>query len=103
MNKIMKQHLTTVVTAIVNEDSAAAKEAFKEYVSLKTQAILLGETDKEDVDKDLDDDEKDEKKDAKDTKKTKKDAFKDLDDVDDEEKDEKKAEKDTKKAKKDNA
>lgn len=89
MNKQMKQHLTTVVTAIVNEDTVAAKEAFREYVSLKTQAILLGEESEDDkkVDKDLEDVEDDEKKEKKDLKKA--------------EKDEDKAEKDTKKAKKD--
>jgi ABC-type phosphate transport system substrate-binding protein len=89
MNKQMKQHLTTVVTAIVNEDTAGAKEAFREYVSLKTQAILLGEESKDDeeVDKDLDKDEKDVKDDEKDSKKVVKDV--------------KKTEKDVKKTKKD--
>jgi hypothetical protein len=71
MNKKMKEHLTTVVTAIVNEDSGSCKDAFKEYVSLKTQSILLGETSKDDekVDKDLEKVEKDVKKAKKDQKK----------------------------------
>lgn len=94
MNKTMKQHLTTVVTAIVNEDSAAAKEAFREYVSLKTQAILLGEEDKndEEVDKDIKDLEKDEEKEEEAKKKGSK---------KDEEKAEKDEKKDLKKLKKD--
>lgn len=40
MNKEMKQYLETVVTSIVNEDTAAAKGAFKEYLRLKTRAVL---------------------------------------------------------------
>jgi hypothetical protein len=40
MNKEMKQYLETVVTSVVNEDSAAAKAAFHEYLRLKTQDIL---------------------------------------------------------------
>lgn len=78
MNKQMKAHLTTVVTAIVNEDTTAAKEAFREYVSLKTQAILLGEADRDDeeVDEDLDEVAADEKKTKKDTKKVEKDEDK---------------------------
>lgn len=55
MTKQMKQYLETVVTSIVNEDTAAAKEAFHEYLRLKTQAIL-GE--KEDCDEECEDDKK---------------------------------------------
>ena len=40
MNKEMKQYLETVVTSIVNEDTAAAKGAFHEYLRMKTQDIL---------------------------------------------------------------
>ena len=88
MNKQMKQHLTTVVTSIVNEDTAAAKQAFHEYLSLKTQQILGEESkDDEEVDADLDKAEKDEEEVEKDTKKL--------------EKDEKEEKKDIKKAKKD--
>jgi Skp family chaperone for outer membrane proteins len=85
MNAKMKQHLTAVVTAIVNEDSATAKEAFHKYASLKTKAILLGEESKDDEEvdadidedeKDVDEDEKDEEKESKDLKKTKKDLAK---------------------------
>lgn len=91
MNKILKQHLTSVVTATVNEDAVAAKEAFREYISLKTQSILLGEEeDKNDeaVDKDLDD------VDAA-VKKTKKDQKKD--DEDEDKEDDKKSESKSKK------
>jgi hypothetical protein len=89
MNKKMKQHLEAVVASLVNEDAAAAKEAFHDYISLKTQSILLGEETEDDkeVDKDLDDEEEDDKEVEKDLKKA--------------EKDEKKAEKDVKKSKKD--
>lgn len=97
MNKIMKRHLTSVVTAIVNEDSVAAKEAFREYVSLKTQAILLGEESKsdEEVDKDVECLEKDEAKESKAKKSGSK--KKEDDDEEDEKKDIKKLKKDQKK------
>ena len=43
MNKQMKQHLEAVVEAIIFDDAAAAKDAFHNYLSLKTQSILVGE------------------------------------------------------------
>lgn len=84
MNKQMKQSLEAVVTALVEQDSAAATAAFHEYLRMKSQAILVGESaedeDEEDEDKkaskkdeDADDEEDDEKKDEdKDEKKSKK-------------------------------
>ena len=57
MNKQMKTHLEAVVEAIIFDDGAAAKDAFHNYLSLKTQAILVGESTDEEGD------EKDEKKD----------------------------------------
>ena len=47
MTKEMKQYLETVVTSIVNEDAAAAKEAFHEYLRLKTQEVLGEKADKD--------------------------------------------------------
>jgi hypothetical protein len=73
MNKQMKQHLEAVVDAIVESDSAAAKEAFHQYLRLKTQSILLGESvESEETcdEEDCTDDEKDE--DDKKSKKPKK-------------------------------
>ena len=55
MTKEMKQYLETVVTSIVNEDSDAAKDAFHQYLRLKTQSIL-GE--KEECDEECEDDKK---------------------------------------------
>jgi hypothetical protein len=96
MNKQMKLQLESVVNAIVNEDTAGAKEAFHEYLRAKTQEILLGEASEEDcADEDMEDDkkvDKDLEKDFKDMKKTKKDQEKDdMDDKDD--KDDKKSDK----------
>ncbi len=43
MTKQMKKHLEAVVEAIIFDDAAAAKDAFHNYLSLKTQSILVGE------------------------------------------------------------
>jgi hypothetical protein len=68
MNKQMKKHLEAVVESIVSNDTTAAKEAFQQYLSLKTKA-LLSETSEEcdDMDDKKDDaeDEGDDKKDDK--------------------------------------
>ncbi len=48
MNKEMKQHLENVVVSIVNEDTQAAKEAFHEYLRMKTQEVLGEKEEKED-------------------------------------------------------
>lgn len=48
MNKQMKQHLEAVVTALVEQDNAAATTAFHEYLRVKSQAILVGEAAEED-------------------------------------------------------
>lgn len=78
MNKQMKLQLEAVVNAIVNEDTAGAKEAFHEYLRAKTQTILLGEAecDEEDMEDDKEVDEDLDKAD-KDVKKAKKDQEKD--------------------------
>ena len=44
MNKQMKKHLEAVVEAIIFDDAAAAKDAFHNYLSMKTQSILVGES-----------------------------------------------------------
>lgn len=83
MTKNMKQHLETVVNSIVNEDAEAATAAFHEYLRLKTQSILLGESDdndEDDEDEAEDGESDDEEKDEKEEKKSKK-----SDDKDDEE------------------
>lgn len=67
MNKQMKQHLEAVVEAIIFSDGAAAKDAFHNYLSLKTQAILVGESE-EDKKDDKSDDKSDDKEDKKDKK-----------------------------------
>ena len=85
MNKQRKQLLGAVVGAMVEQDTAAAKAAFHDYLRLKSQAVLLGESDdkddedadkdeddKDDEDADKDDADKDESKDAKKSKKAKK-------------------------------
>lgn len=81
MNKQMKQHLEAVVEAIIFDDAAAAKDAFHNYLSLKTQSILVGEAcedeeceddksdDKEDKSDDKEDKKEDKKSDKKDDKK----------------------------------
>lgn len=59
MNKQMKQHLDAVIDALVESDTAAAKDAFHDYLRLKTQAILIGESvESEEEDKDDKDDKK---------------------------------------------
>ena len=90
MNKQMKQHLETVVNSIVNEDTEAATAAFHEYLRMKTQTILLGESDDEecdDEDKEKDE-EKDEDKDEDEKKDKKANPFAKKDDKKDEDKDE---------------
>lgn len=96
MNKQMKLHLETVVNSIVNEDADTAKAAFHEYLRMKTQSILLGESDEEEcdeedkeVDKDLEKVEKDVKKAKKDQKKDEKADKDEEEDEDDEDEDEK--------------
>lgn len=76
MNKQMKQHLEAVVEAIIFDDAAAAKDAFHNYLSLKTQSILVGEACE---DEECEDDKKSDKKDDKsdDKKSDKKDDKKD--------------------------
>jgi hypothetical protein len=74
MNKQMKQHLESVVDALVEQDTAAAKEAFHSYLRLKSQAILMGEA--ADESDDEDDEKKDDKKVDKDLKKVDKDLKK---------------------------
>lgn len=77
MNKQMKQHLEAVVEAIIFDDAAAAKDAFHNYLSLKTQSILVGEAcedeecedDKSDDKEDKSDDKEDKKEDKKSDKK----------------------------------
>lgn len=64
MNKQMQLQLESVIDAIVNEDTEAAKEAFHEYLRAKTQEILLGEKSDEDCE-DMDDDKEDKKSDDK--------------------------------------
>lgn len=76
MNKQMKLQLESVVNAIVNEDTEAAKEAFHEYLRAKTQSILLGEKSDEECE-DMDDaedcdDEADDKAEDKPAKKEEK-------------------------------
>lgn len=63
MNKQMKQSLEAVVSALVEKDTTAAKAAFHDYLRLKSQQVLIGESvESEEDDKD---DKKDEKKDDK--------------------------------------
>lgn len=86
MTKNMKQHLETVVNSIVNEDAEAATAAFHEYLRLKTQSILLGESD--DNDEDDEDEAKEgesdeEEKEEKEEKKSKKSKKSDEDDEED--------------------
>ncbi len=59
MNKQMKQSLEAVVSALVEKDTTAAKAAFHDYLRLKSQQVLIGES----VESEEDDDKKDEKKD----------------------------------------
>lgn len=82
MNKQMKQHLEAVVEAIVDQNSAGAKAAFHDYLRLKSQSILMGESveSEEDNDESDKDDEKDEdEKEDKSTDKSKKDEKEDDD------------------------
>ena len=74
MNKQMKQHLEAVVEAIIFDDGAAAKDAFHNYLSLKTQSILVGEAwEDEECEDDKSDDMEDESDDKEDKKSDKKD------------------------------
>ena len=68
MNKQMKQHLEAVVEAIIFDDAAAAKDAFHNYLSLKTQSILVGEACEDDKSDDKEDKKEDKKSDKKDDK-----------------------------------
>ncbi len=58
MNKQMKQHLEAVVGALVEKDTTAAKAAFHDYLRLKSQQVLMGESVESE-----EDDKKDDKKD----------------------------------------
>lgn len=73
MNKQMKQHLESVIEALVEQDTTAAKTAFHEYLRLKSQSILMGES----VESEEDDDSNDEKDDEEDESDEKKDDKKD--------------------------
>lgn len=96
MNKQMKLHLESVIDGIVAQDMAAATDAFHNYLRLKSQSILIGESDEDDDESDDKEDkkskekkddkevDKDVKKIEKDVKKTKKDQKKDVDDSSDE-------------------
>ena len=68
MNKQMKQHLEAVVEAIIFDDAAAAKDAFHNYLSLKTQSILVGEACEDEECEDDKEDKEDKKSDKKDDK-----------------------------------
>ena len=84
MNKQMKQHLEAVVESIIFDDAAAAKDAFHQYLSMKTQSILVGES-KDEADDECDDECTDDKsEDKSEDKKSKKDK-KDKKDEGDEE------------------
>ena len=85
MNKQMKQHLEAVVEAIIFDDAAAAKDAFHNYLSLKTQSILVGEACE---DEECEDDKSDDKEDKKEDKKSDK-----KDDKSDDKKSDKKSDK----------
>lgn len=91
MTKQMKKHLEAVVEAIIFDDAAAAKDAFHNYLSLKTQSILVGESAEGDESED-ESEKKDEKKsDEEDSEK--KDDKKSDDKKDGEKSDEKKDDK----------
>lgn len=78
MNKQMKLQLESVIDAIVEGDTDAAKAAFHEYLRVKTQHILIGESDDEECDDDMEkEDEKEEKEEKEDKKEDKKDKKKD--------------------------
>lgn len=62
MNKQLKQHLEAVVTSIIEQDTAAGKQAFHDYLRLKSKQILMGEA-AEEEDEDHDDDKADDKSD----------------------------------------
>lgn len=75
MNKQMKQNLETVLDAIVENNTAAAKAAFHEYLRAKTHSILLGEAEEKCEECGMmkcECDEEDEKDDKKKDKKEKK-------------------------------
>lgn len=77
MNKQMKLQLESVIDAIVEGDTDAAKAAFHEYLRVKTQHILIGESDDEECDDDMEKDDKDEQDDEKEEKEDKKEDKKD--------------------------
>ena len=85
MNKQMKQHLEAVVEALVEQDSTAAKAAFHDYLRLKSQAILLGESVESEEDADDEDEDEDGEKKSDDA-----DEKKDSDKKDDKKDDKKK-------------
>lgn len=94
MNKQMKQHLEAVVEAIIFDDAAAAKDAFHNYLSLKTQSILVGEACEDEECEDDKSDDKDDKSDDKEDKKDDKKSDKKDDKSDDKKSDKKDDKKD---------
>lgn len=94
MNKQMKQHLEAVVEAIIFDDAAAAKDAFHNYLSLKTQSILVGEACEDEECEDDKSDDKDDKSDDKEDKKEDKKSDKKDDKSDDKKSDKKDDKKD---------
>lgn len=95
MNKQMKQHLEAVVEAIIFDDAAAAKDAFHNYLSLKTQSILVGEAcEDEECEDDKSDDKEEDKSDDKEDKKEDKKSDKKEDKSDDKKSDKKDDKKD---------
>jgi hypothetical protein len=95
MNAKLKAQLEVVVESIVNSDTDAAKVAFNEYLRLKSQGILLGESMD---DEECEEDKKDDKKVDKDLKDVEKDVKKAKKDQDKDDKDGEKADKDDKKS-----
>lgn len=51
MNNAMKQSLDAVIKGLVNDDPKMASDALHEYLRMKAQAILVGESDEEMDDK----------------------------------------------------
>lgn len=84
MNKQMKQHLEAVISALVEQDTTAAKAAFHDYLRLKSQALLLGESVESEEENEKDEDKKDDDK-KDDDKKDDKSSDKKDDDKKDEE------------------
>lgn len=73
MTNDMKKHLEAVVEAVIFENGDAAKEAFHEYLTLKTKSILFAEAEDKEEDKEDKDEDKEDKKDKGDVKEDEKD------------------------------